>query len=152
MRIEPAALELVLLDGPLGESCGLLCGLALILRKRHPLANDPPARLVVFHGRGCCATSATRPALRLALGRQRADASDLVERMLRKAPSESRPHVRFGRSLHVEHLDAAKLTNRSTLGAGLTPPRQTSATANLSQPQSGAPTQGLMSEHGDVTR
>src|SRR6516165_3578826 len=49
VRLAAAALKLVLLDGPFGEGRGLICRLSLVLRKRHPLANDFPARLVVFH-------------------------------------------------------------------------------------------------------
>jgi len=47
-RLAAAALKLVLLDGP-GEGRGLICRLSLVLRKRHPLANDYPTRFVVFH-------------------------------------------------------------------------------------------------------
>jgi hypothetical protein len=42
-------MELVLLGYLFGECYNLLFGLALILRKRHPFANDLSARLVVFH-------------------------------------------------------------------------------------------------------
>src|SRR6516165_1857773 len=49
VRLAAAALKLVLLDGPFGEGRGLICRLSLVLRKRHPLANDFPTRLVVFH-------------------------------------------------------------------------------------------------------
>jgi hypothetical protein len=49
VRIAPAALNLVLLDGALSKCCGLFSRLSLVLWKRHPLANDLPARLVVFH-------------------------------------------------------------------------------------------------------
>src|SRR5215831_5671512 len=49
VRLATAALKLVLLDGPFGEGRGLICRLSLVLRKRHPLANDFPTRLVVFH-------------------------------------------------------------------------------------------------------
>ena len=49
VRLAAAALKLVLLDGPFGESRGLICRLSLVIRKRHPLANDFPTRLVVFH-------------------------------------------------------------------------------------------------------
>src|SRR5215831_20404111 len=52
VRLATAALKLVLLDGPFGEGRGLICRLSLVLRKRHPLANDFPTRLVVFHVRG----------------------------------------------------------------------------------------------------
>src|SRR5262249_5511256 len=47
VSIAPAALKLVLFDGPFSERCGLLCRLSLVLRERHPLANDLPAGLVV---------------------------------------------------------------------------------------------------------
>ena len=49
VRLATAALKLVLLDGPFGEARGLICRLSLVLRKRHPLANDFPTRLVIFH-------------------------------------------------------------------------------------------------------
>src|SRR5262249_9439963 len=49
VRLAATALKLVLLDGPFGEGRGLICRLSLVLRKRHPLANDFPTRLVVFH-------------------------------------------------------------------------------------------------------
>ena len=50
VRIAAAAPEHVLLRGLLGEGCNLFFGLSLILRKRHPFANDLSSRLVVFHG------------------------------------------------------------------------------------------------------
>src|SRR5215813_7833364 len=49
VRLAATALKLVLLDSPFGEGRGLICRLSLVLRKRHPLANDFPTRLVVFH-------------------------------------------------------------------------------------------------------
>ena len=62
-------LQLVLLRRLLGEGRGLLCGLPLVLWKRHPLANDLPARLVFFHVRGL-------------LDQQRASASYLRPRLV----------------------------------------------------------------------
>src|SRR6516165_8983695 len=62
VRLAAAALKLVLLDGPFGEGRGLICRLSLVLRKRHPLANDFPTRLVVFHVCGSLGCSfSTRP-------------------------------------------------------------------------------------------
>ena len=62
VRLAAAALKLVLLDGPFGEGRGLICRLSLVLRKRHPLANDFPARLVVFHVCGSLGCNfSTRP-------------------------------------------------------------------------------------------
>jgi len=49
VRLAATALKLVLLDSPFGEGRGLICRLSLVLRNRHPLANDFPTRLVVFH-------------------------------------------------------------------------------------------------------
>src|SRR5262249_45074401 len=49
VRRAAAALKLVLLDGTFGEGRGLIHRLSLVLRKRHPLANDFPTRLAVFH-------------------------------------------------------------------------------------------------------
>src|SRR6266849_5061058 len=49
VRIAAAAMEHVLLRGLLSEGCSLFFGLSLLLRKRHPFANDLPARFVVFH-------------------------------------------------------------------------------------------------------
>ena len=49
VRLATAALKLVLLDGPFGEGRGLICRMSLVLRKCHPLANDFPTRLVIFH-------------------------------------------------------------------------------------------------------
>ena len=49
VRIAPAALKLTLLDGTLSKRSGLLCRMSLVLWKCHPLANDLPAHLVVFH-------------------------------------------------------------------------------------------------------
>jgi len=62
VRLAAAALKLVLLDGPFGEGRGLICRLSLVLRKRHPLANDFPTRLVVFHVCGSLGCNfSTRP-------------------------------------------------------------------------------------------
>ena len=48
-------MELVLLGRLFGECHNLRFGVSLILRKRHPFANDFSARLVVFHVRGSLA-------------------------------------------------------------------------------------------------
>jgi hypothetical protein len=48
-------MELVLLGRLFGECHNLFFGVSLILRKRHPFANDLSARLVVFHVRGSLA-------------------------------------------------------------------------------------------------
>ena len=45
-------MELVLLGRLFGECRSLFLVMSLILRKRHPFANDFSARLVVFHIRG----------------------------------------------------------------------------------------------------
>src|SRR5262249_3658296 len=63
VRITAAAVQLVLLGGLLGERRGLFCGLSLVLRKRHPLANDPSARLLVFHVRGSLHRGFTMPGI-----------------------------------------------------------------------------------------
>jgi hypothetical protein len=52
VRIASTAMELVLLSRVFGECRNLLFGLSLILRERHPLADDFSARIVVFHVRG----------------------------------------------------------------------------------------------------
>ncbi len=65
MRILTAALELVLLGGPLGKGPGPFRRLSLILWKRYPLANDLSARLVVFHVRGSLGRNFPRPAARV---------------------------------------------------------------------------------------
>jgi hypothetical protein len=62
VRRAAAALKLVLLDGTSGEGRGLICRLSLVLRKRHPLANDFPTRLAVFHVCGSLGCNfSTRP-------------------------------------------------------------------------------------------
>jgi hypothetical protein len=55
VRIAPTAMEFVLLCRLFGECHNLFFGVSLILRKRHPFANDFSARLVVFHVRGSLA-------------------------------------------------------------------------------------------------
>jgi hypothetical protein len=50
-------MELVLLGRLFGECHNLFFGVSLILRKRHPFANDFSARLVVFHVRGSFGSS-----------------------------------------------------------------------------------------------
>jgi hypothetical protein len=49
VRVTPTWLKFVLLDCPLRKVGCLLGHLPPVLRKRHPLANDLPARLVIFH-------------------------------------------------------------------------------------------------------
>src|SRR5262249_24764435 len=60
VRLAAAALKLVLLGGPFGEGRGLFCRLSLVLRKRQPLANDLPARLLVFHVCGSLGSTGQR--------------------------------------------------------------------------------------------
>jgi hypothetical protein len=48
-------MELVLLGRLFGECHNLFFGMSLILRKRHPFANDFSARFVIFHIRGSLA-------------------------------------------------------------------------------------------------
>ena len=55
VRIAPTAMELVLLGRLFGECRDLFFGLSLVLRKRHPFANDFSARAVVFHVHGSLA-------------------------------------------------------------------------------------------------
>jgi hypothetical protein len=55
VRIPPTAMELVLPGRLFGECHNLFFGVSLVLRKRHPFANDFSAGLVVFHVRGSLA-------------------------------------------------------------------------------------------------
>jgi hypothetical protein len=58
IRIASAAPELVLFDGFFSESGNLFLAVSLVLRKRHPLADDPSARLMVLHIRDSFGLSA----------------------------------------------------------------------------------------------
>jgi hypothetical protein len=55
VRIASTAMELVLLGRLFGECHNLFFGMSLILRKRHPFANDFSSRFVIFHIRGSLA-------------------------------------------------------------------------------------------------